>query len=57
MNIKNKTCCFFGHRKISESEELIKRLYQAVENLIIEKMLILLFLAVKANSMIYVIKL
>ena len=32
-----KTCCFFGHRKIEESDELRSRLYNAVEALIVEQ--------------------
>ena len=31
---KEKTCCFFGHRKIDETEELKYRLYEIIENLI-----------------------
>ncbi len=31
---KNKTCCFFGHRKINETDELKQRLYEEVEKLI-----------------------
>ena len=34
---KSNTCCFIGHRKIEESEELRQRLFEVVENLIIEK--------------------
>ena len=30
-------CCFFGHRKIKETEELKEAVYNAVENLIISK--------------------
>ena len=33
---KDKTCCFFGHRKIKVSEELKERLTKAVEELIIK---------------------
>ena len=29
-----KTCCFIGHRKINETEELKQKLYQIIENLI-----------------------
>lgn len=36
MNEKN-TCCFFGHRKIVITEELVEFLYSTIENLIIEK--------------------
>ena len=35
--IISKTCCFFGNREINETEELKKRLTEAVEWLITEK--------------------
>lgn len=31
------TCCFFGHRKINETEELKTALYEVIEKLIVEK--------------------
>ena len=31
---KEYTCCFFGHRKINETEELKNNLYEIIENLI-----------------------
>ena len=34
---KEKTCCFFGHRKIDETEELKNKLYRIIENLIVNK--------------------
>ncbi len=34
---KEKSCCFFGHRKIAETEELKNRLCGIVENLIINE--------------------
>ena len=34
---KEKTCCFFGHRKINVNDELISRLSETIENLITEK--------------------
>ena len=37
MNIKENTCCFFGHRKISLTDELVCNLKKAIENLIVEK--------------------
>ena len=38
------TCCFFGHRKIDETEELRNMLYETIENLIVnEKIEIFLF--------------
>ncbi len=32
--MKQNTCCFFGHRKINETEKLKMRLYKIIENLI-----------------------
>lgn len=32
---KIRCCCFFGHRKIKETEELKETVYNAVEDLII----------------------
>lgn len=34
---KEKTCCFFGHRKIDETEELKNNLYEIIENLIVDE--------------------
>ena len=34
--IKEKTCCFFGHRKITETDELRSKLYKTIEGLITE---------------------
>jgi len=34
---KERTCCFFGHRKINVTNELIRRLRETVENLIVGK--------------------
>jgi uncharacterized phage-like protein YoqJ len=34
---KEKTCCFFGHRKIDETEELKNKLYEIIEKLIVNK--------------------
>lgn len=31
------TCCFFGHREIDETEELVERLYAVIEDLITNK--------------------
>ncbi len=31
------TCCFFGHRKINETEELKSKLIEIIEKLIVEK--------------------
>ncbi len=35
--IKKNSCCFFGHRKINETPELIERLTMTVESLITDK--------------------
>ena len=37
MNLKEYTCCFFGHRKTNATDDLIRRLTEAVENLITNK--------------------
>ena len=34
---KEKTCCFFGHRKIDETEELKYKLSEIIENLIVNE--------------------
>lgn len=31
------TCCFFGHRKINETEELKVKLYKTIENLVVNE--------------------
>ncbi len=35
--MKNKTCCFFGHRTVSETEELKRRLSEIIEDLIVKE--------------------
>lgn len=35
--MKEKTCCFFGHRTINETEELKSKLIEIIEKLICEK--------------------
>ena len=35
--MKEKTCCFFGHRTINETEELKAKLMEIIEKLIFEK--------------------
>ena len=41
---KEKTCCFFGHRKIDETEDLKANLYGIIEDLIVnEKVVTFLF--------------
>lgn len=37
MKIKEHTCCFFGHRKIEVTDELVKRMEEIVEDLIVKK--------------------
>ena len=37
MESKQHTCCFFGHRKIENGEELVFRLKSIIEDLIINK--------------------
>ena len=34
--MKDKTCCFFGHRTINETEELKSKLKEIIEKLIVE---------------------
>ena len=36
-DVKLYTCCFFGHRKISKTPELIERLAKTIESLITDK--------------------
>lgn len=31
----NKTCCFFGHRKIKQTQSMRKKLYDTIEHLIV----------------------
>ena len=35
--MKEKTCCFFGHRKINETEELKLKLMEIIEKLIVDE--------------------
>ncbi len=35
--VKDKTCCFFGHRKIDETDTLKNNLYEIIENLIVNE--------------------
>ena len=35
--MQENTCCFIGHRKINETEDLKEHLYETVENLIIQE--------------------
>ena len=34
--MEDETCCFFGHRKINETEELKSKLIEIIEKLIVE---------------------
>ena len=36
-DVKLYTCCFFGHRKITETDELKSNLYSEIEKLIINE--------------------
>jgi len=36
-NMQEKTCCFFGHREINETEELKNKVYACIERLITEE--------------------
>lgn len=35
--MKDKTCCFFGHRTINETEELKSKLIEIIEKLIVDE--------------------
>lgn len=35
--MQENTCCFFGHRKINETEELKVKLYEIIEKLIVDE--------------------
>ena len=35
--MKEKTCCFFGHREINETEELKSKLIEIIEKLIVDE--------------------
>lgn len=37
MNGEKKTCCFFGHRKIAKAESLKTKVYEIMEDLILNK--------------------
>ena len=37
MDGNKKTCCFFGHRKIEKRDTLKRRLYEIIENLIVNE--------------------
>ena len=46
---KEKSCCFFGHRKIDETEELKNNLYEIIENLIANKKIDTFFFGSKSQ--------
>lgn len=35
--MERNTCCFFGHRKIDETEELKSKLIEIIEKLIVDE--------------------
>ena len=47
--LKSYSCCFFGHRKINETPELIKKLRREIEVLIIEKMVSIFYFGSKSQ--------
>ena len=53
---KEKSCCFFGHRKIDETAELKDKLCGIIENLIINENVDTFFSGAKVNLMTYAIK-
>ena len=53
---KEKTCCFFGHRKIDETAELKDKLCGIIENFIINENVDTFFSGAKVNLMTYAIK-
>ena len=46
---KEKSCCFFGHRKIAETEELKNNLYEIIENLIVNEKIDTFFFGSKSQ--------
>ena len=46
---KGKTCCFIGHKTIEESEELKKRVYDIIENLIVNENVDTFYYGSKSN--------
>ncbi len=53
--MQENVCCFFGHREISDSEELRQKLYSIIEKLILEKQVDTFLLGSKSrfNSLCY----
>ena len=46
---KENSCCFIGHKKIEKSEELKKRVYDTIENLIINENIEIFYLGSKSE--------
>jgi len=46
---KEKTCCFLGHRKIDETAELKNKLYEIIENLIVNERIDTFFFGSKSQ--------
>jgi len=46
---KEKSCCFFGHRKIDKTEKLKNNLYEIIENLIVNEKIDTFFLGSKSQ--------
>ncbi len=57
MNDKLHCCCFFGHRKIKETNELKQAVYDTVKYLIANKGVNIFCLGARVNLTIYVIAL
>ena len=47
--LKTHTCCFFGHRKIEEKVELKNKLYEIIEELILNKNVDIFLFGSKSN--------
>ena len=48
-NEYKNSCCFFGHRKIDESPELVEKLTKAIENLITDKNVYIFYFGSKSE--------
>jgi hypothetical protein len=53
---KEKSCCFFGHRKIDETAELKNKLCGIIENLIVNEKVDTSSSGAKVNLMTYAMK-
>lgn len=49
MNKEKKTCCFFGHRNVSEAESLKIKVYEIMENLILHNNVDTFFMGSKSK--------